>query len=162
MRTPTLVVAIACALPIALATDEASTLAWRSQGNPTARPHFWAWEGIATFFESLVVRDGKVLVGGSDHARTKRFRADYAAGTHLPLADFVLLDQAGVSGRYPQCAALASFFMTADRAAHREKFLAYLKVVHAGTAVPDTFEACFGRKPADLQAAWDAWVRDLR
>ncbi|KAF0246515.1 MAG: hypothetical protein FD180_620 [Planctomycetota bacterium] len=135
---------------------------WTAAGAPPTLPHFWAWEGFATYFESVELKDGKVLVGSPDHLRVRQFRTDFASGKHVPLAEFVTLDQRGVSGKYPQCAALANFFMNAGDGKHREKFVAYLKVVHEAQARADTFESAFGKKPADFQAEWEAWVRGLK
>ncbi|MBI2921301.1 MAG: DUF1570 domain-containing protein [Planctomycetes bacterium] len=135
---------------------------WKAQGQPPSRPHFWAWEGFATYFESVEVRDGKVLVGSPNHLRVKQFREEFAAGKHVPLAEFVTLDQRGVSGKYGQCAALTNFFMNAGDGKHREKFVAYVKVIHEARAEAGTFETAFGKKPAEFQAEWEAWVRALK
>ncbi|MEK7466075.1 MAG: DUF1570 domain-containing protein [Planctomycetota bacterium] len=135
---------------------------WTASGQPPALPHFWEWEGFATYFESVETKDGKVLVGNPNHLRVKTFRTEFAAGKHVPLAEFVTLDQRGVSGKYPQCAALASFFMNAGDGKHREKFLAYLKVIHEAQARADTFDGAFGKKPADFQAEWEAWLKGLK
>lgn len=135
---------------------------WKAQGQPPSRPHFWAWEGFATYFESVEVRDGKVLVGSPNHLRVKQFREEFAAGKHVPLAEFVTLDQRGVSGKYPQCAALTNFFMNAGEGKYREPFVAYVKVIHEARAEAGTFETAFGKKPAEFQAEWEAWVRALK
>lgn len=135
---------------------------WPPQGMLGERPHFWAWEGIAAYFESIEVRAGKILTGARRHPRLDIARRALEAGETLPLEAYVRLDADGVKGRYNQGASLAHFFLHADGAAHREAFLKYLRVVASGKAEAGTFEAAFGKKPSEFQEAWEAWVRGAR
>jgi hypothetical protein len=139
---------------------QVSYFLWKAADSPQRRPHFWVWEGWGTYFESVQNRDGKIVIGNAHHARVKEAREK--AATLLPLEDFVKLDQAGVAGKYPQCAALALFFMNADDGKYREKFVEYVRIVHEARAEAATFETVFGRRPKDFQAEWTTWLRDLR
>lgn len=133
---------------------------WAPQGKLADRAHFWAWEGIACFFESTEVRDGKVLVGNRSHPRLSIARRALEDKRTLPLDDFVKLDGEGVKGRYNQAASLAHFFMLSSGGKLREAFLKYLRVVASGKAEEDAFEKAFGRKPGEFQSEWEAWVRE--
>ncbi len=135
---------------------------WPPQGMLAERPHFWAWEGVAAYFESTEVRDGKVLTGSRRHPRIAIARNALDEGRTLPLDEFVLLDGDGVKGRYNQAASLVSYFLNAEGGKRREAFLKYLKVVATGKAEAGTFEKAFGCKAGAFQAGWEAWVREKR
>ncbi|MBI2921302.1 MAG: hypothetical protein HYY18_09495 [Planctomycetes bacterium] len=135
---------------------------WPPEGMLAERPHFWAWEGVAGFFESVQVRDGKVLVGSRYHPRLAVALRALQDGRTLPLEEFVLLDGDRIRGRYNQAAALAHFFLMADRAKHRAAFLRYFDVVARGKAEKETFSKAFGREPGEFQEAWEAWVKGDR
>ncbi|KAF0246517.1 MAG: hypothetical protein FD180_622 [Planctomycetota bacterium] len=132
---------------------------WPPQGLLAQQPHFWAWEGVAAFFESTEVRDGKILVGSRQHPRIAMARRALKDGLTLPLDEFVQLDGEGIKGRYNQAASLVHFFMLSDGGKNRERFLKYLRVVASGKAEADSFEKCFGATPGKFQADWEAWVK---
>ncbi|MEK7466073.1 MAG: hypothetical protein AAB074_01550 [Planctomycetota bacterium] len=132
---------------------------WPPQGMLAERPHFWAWEGVAAFFESTKIRDGKILVGSRLHPRMGMARGALKDGATLPLDEFVLLDGEGVKGRYNQAASLVHFFLLSDGGKGRERFLKYLRVVASGKAEADTFEKSFGCKAGKFQEDWEAWVK---
>ncbi len=133
-----------------------------AQGNPTERPHFWAWEGLASYFETLQVRDGKLLLGNPAHVRIKLCRDLVAKNQHVPWKDFVQGAQAQMSGRYPQAATMLAFFMNAKMGAYREKLVEYLKVVHEAKADAGSFDTAFGAAPESFEAEWIAWVKALK
>jgi len=45
----------------------------------TTRAGFWAWEGLASYFESVETRNGKILAGNPDHIRLSLARQEFAA-----------------------------------------------------------------------------------
>lgn len=132
------------------------------KGDPTQRPHFWAWEGVASYFETLERKDGKLLLGNPNQVRIKGFRAAAAQGRSVPIKDFVLFKQPDMKGEYSQASTLTHFFMNAKSGAYREKFAQYAKIVHEATAEPDTFERVFGAKPESFEAEWVAYVKGLK
>lgn len=133
---------------------------WPPQGMLAERPHFWAWEGVAAYFESTEVRDGKILTGSRRHPRIAIARNALEDGRTLPLDEFVTLDGEGVKGRYNQAASLVSYFLQADGGKRREAFLKYLRVVASGKAEAGTFEKAFGCKAGAFQEGWEAWVKE--
>lgn len=143
-------------------THQLAYYAMPAKGNPTAKPHFWAWEGLAAYFESLQNRDGKLVLGNPNQLRIRLCREAVAKGTHVPWREFVMGTQQNMSGRYPQAATMVHFLMNARNGAYREKLAAYLRVVHEASAQPDTFETCFGAKPEAMEAEWLAYVKALK
>ncbi len=143
-------------------THQVAFYAMPSQGNPTALPHFWAWEGLANYFETTQ-RQGKKLVTGNVGANwMKRGRELVAKKQFVPWKDYVQYDQQKVRGTYAQAAVMAHFLMNARKGALRAKFAQYLKTVHEGTAEAGTFESVFGAKPETFEPEWIAYVRTLK
>ena len=132
---------------------------WPPQGMLAEHPHFWAWEGVAGYFESIEVRDGKILTGDPGHPRLDVARRALEDGRTLPLEEFVQLDGEKLKGRYNQAASLAHFFLRAGDGKQREAFLRYFRVVAGGKAEATTFEKAFGRKPGEFQGDWEDFVR---
>ncbi|MEK7466074.1 MAG: hypothetical protein AAB074_01555 [Planctomycetota bacterium] len=144
------------------ATHQILSWVWKPKGNPEAHVGYWAWVGIALFFESVETRDGKLLTGSPDHVRVRQFRRDFVEGKHVVLAKFTGFAAREIADKPSQCAALANFFMTSGRARYREQFIAYAKAVHEGVAEFGTFQQCFRKEAKDLQAEWEAWVDGLK
>jgi hypothetical protein len=117
------------------------------------RPHFWAWEGMASWFETLENRDGKLLPGRRSHVRLKLARQEAEQGKWIPLTEFVLRDQMKLGRAYQQACALVDFFMTGEGGRHREKFLEFYRVVAAGNAAKDSFRKAMGADIDEFQKA---------
>lgn len=143
-------------------THQIAFYAMPAKDDPTKRPHFWAWEGLACYFETMQRRDGKLLLGRADHFRIRDGRDEVVKGTFTPWKEFVQATQAGVKGKYAQAATMAHFFMNAKRGAYREKFVEYARIIHEGAAEVDTFEKVFGAKPEHLQVEWVDYVKNLK
>lgn len=143
-------------------THQIAYYAFASKGDPTGRPHFWAWEGLATYFETTQ-RKGKKLVTGNPGALwMKKGRELVKKKDHDAWKDYVEYDQRKMRGHYPQAAVMTHFFMNVRRGELRPKFLEYARIVHEGTAEADTFEKVFGAKPETLEPGWAEYVRTLK
>lgn len=143
-------------------THQLAFYAMPSEGDPTGRPHFWAWEGLATYFETTQ-RQGKKLVLGSSKALWMKKGKDLVRKReHDSWAKYVQYDQQGVRGHYPQAAVMVHYLMNARRGALRGKFLEYAKIVHAGKADAETFETVFGAKPEKFESEWAEYVRNIK
>ncbi|MCC6740177.1 MAG: hypothetical protein IT452_14115 [Planctomycetia bacterium] len=126
------------------------------------KPGYWAWEGIACYFETLEVKDGKILTGRRDHARLTVAKDDLAKGKFKTLEVLAGGDQNTLGGIYEQSAALAHFFMHSEGGKKRDKFVEYLKIIAKGSGEAGTWEKCFGKKPAEMQAEFEAYVKGLK
>lgn len=126
------------------------------------KPGFWAWEGIACYFETIEVRDGKILTGRASHARLVTAKDDMQKGKFKTLEELAAADQSKLGSIYEQSAALAHFFMHSEGGKKREKFVEYLKVASKGDGDAGTWEKCFGKKPADMQTEWLAYLKGLK
>lgn len=101
---------------------------------------FWVFEGMGTYFESLVTRpDGSIEIGGKVGRRMEAARESLVVkGRTIPLADFVDLDQnrfndpVDVFLHYQQADALATFLMDGKGGAYREHFLDYFTDAYHG------------------------------
>ena len=144
------------------ATHQILSYVWKPKGNPEAHVGYFAWVGIALYFEALETRDGKLLTGSPDHVRIRQFRKDFIEGKHVPLAKFTGFTAREIAGKHSQCAALANFFMTTGRAKYREQFIAYAKAVHEGVAEYTSFQQCFRKEAKELQGEWEAWIDGLK
>jgi tetratricopeptide (TPR) repeat protein len=133
-----------------------------SSGIMNFKPGFWAWEGIACYFESLEVRDGKIVVGRGSFARFQAAKKEVEEGKAAPLAEFVAWDQNGLRDRYQQAAGLAHFLMHGGGGKWREGFLGYLTTVAKGEADAGSWEKAFGRKPAEMEGEWKTWMKGLK
>ncbi len=101
---------------------------------------FWVFEGMGTYFESLVTRsDGAIEIGGRVGRRIEAARESLVRKQlMIPLADFVKLDQrrfndpVDVFLHYQQADALATLLMDGNGCAYRENFLDYFKDAYHG------------------------------
>jgi hypothetical protein len=103
--------------------------------------NFWVFEGLGTYFETLIVEpDGTLTIGGQVGARIEEARKRLVQdGEYIPIAEFVRLDQGrfnkkeeGIYLRYQEAIALAVFLMQARDRAYREPFLDYVKDAYQG------------------------------
>ena len=99
--------------------------------------NFWVFEGLGTYFETLVIlADGVVQIGGLADARNREARKTFARPEALiPLSRFVRMDQATFKAdhggdvylNYQEAIALTTFLMHAHDGAYREGFLDYVR-----------------------------------
>ncbi|MBI2921300.1 MAG: hypothetical protein HYY18_09485 [Planctomycetes bacterium] len=132
------------------------------EDDPTARPHFWVYEGFARYFESIVNLDGKVLTGFARHPPFQVARVLAAKGKGLKLGELFALTQGDMGDHYDQASGVVHFFMHAGSGEFRERFLNYVRTVHRGEAVSDTFEQVFGQPPGDFDAPYRAYIKALK
>ncbi|KAF0246518.1 MAG: hypothetical protein FD180_623 [Planctomycetota bacterium] len=127
-----------------------------------SRANFWAWEGLASYFESTESRDGKIVTGNPSIIRLKLAHDELADGKFTPLARFVVLDQEGLGKQYQQAAGLVHFFLHWSGGKYRETFIRYFKVVATGVSDEKTFEKEFGRGAGTFEAEWRQHVMGLK
>ncbi len=135
-----------------------ATVKWKDE--PTLLPGFWVMEGIARYFETIENRDGKLLTTGKRHRMFSYVRAALKSGDGVSLADLVTMTQEQMPGHYDAAGVIAHYFMHAKNGEYREKFLRYVKKVHAGEAPDDAFEKILGAPPQDFDGAWRAWAAE--
>ncbi|KAF0246519.1 MAG: hypothetical protein FD180_624 [Planctomycetota bacterium] len=133
---------------------------WKNE--PTLNPHFWIYEGVARWFESVENRDGKLLAGNPKHPPLLVAKAKVVKGSVIPLAELVQLEQRDMSPHYDEAAGVTHFFMTAGDAKYRERFLKYCAVVLAGEAKANSFKEAFGEEPEEFETAWREYLRALK
>ncbi|MEK7466071.1 MAG: hypothetical protein AAB074_01540 [Planctomycetota bacterium] len=135
-------------------------ITWKNE--PTLNPHFWIYEGVARWFETVENRDGKLLVGNPKHPPFQVAKAKVVKGSVLSLAELVLLEQRDMAPHYDQAAGVTHFFMTAGDAKYRERFLKYCAAVLAGEAKASSFQEAFGEAPEEFELAWREYLRGLK
>ncbi len=96
--------------------------------------NFWVFEGLGTYFETLVTEpDGSLQVGGVVGSRMERAVERLVHGRELiPTAQLVRFDQRGFNEgdvflKYQEANALTVFLMQAEDAKYREGFLDYVR-----------------------------------
>ncbi|MEK7466072.1 MAG: hypothetical protein AAB074_01545 [Planctomycetota bacterium] len=127
-----------------------------------SRANFWAWEGMASYFESTESRDGKVVAGNTSVIRLKLAHDELADGKFTPLAKFVALNQEGLGKQYQQAAGLVHFFLHWKGGMYREAFIQYFKVVATGMSDEKSFEKEFGRGAETFEAEWKEHVMEFK
>jgi len=118
---------------------------------------FWAIEGIACFMESIRRTPFGWTVGGQEAARQAAARALLLDdGFFVPLEELAGLGReafqadARIARLYVQAAGMADFLLIAGGGRHREAFLAYLALVYADAAEPDSLARLCGTSLAEL------------
>lgn len=132
------------------------------EDDPTARPNFWVYEGFARYFESVFNFDGKVLTGYPRHPPFQVARSLAAKGKGLKLGELFALTQRDMGDHYDEAAGVAHFFMHAGGGEFRERFLNYIRIVHRGEAVDDTFTAVFGQPPEEFDTPYRDYIKALK
>ncbi|MCC7138348.1 MAG: hypothetical protein IT460_07990 [Planctomycetes bacterium] len=117
------------------------------------RPHFWAWEGIAMWAESL--RDPPGHEAGAE--RLARFRRRAAWGDVVPLEEVFALPQRAFLGRhYDETAAFTRWLLAPEGGGRRDGFLRLLSRVMDGDAEAGDFERFVGWTPDEAERRWKA------
>ncbi len=104
---------------------------------------FWVWEGLGTYFETLVPQpDGSIQIGGLVGRRIdEAFRRIVENGNYVPISDLVALNRDrylngdhgnAVYLHYPESMALVIFLMHHDSGKYRERFLDYVRDAYEG------------------------------
>ncbi|SIN83453.1 Protein of unknown function [Singulisphaera sp. GP187] len=107
--------------------------------------NYWVFEGLGTYFETVVAgSDGVLMVGGVAGPRIDAARAQMERGAFLPIEQLLQLDQAAFNAEasihlhYAESMALAVFLMQGREQAYREPFLDYAKDAYRGILRRDT------------------------
>lgn len=103
------------------------------------RGHFWVWEGLGTYFETLREHeDGSLEIGGVVGARMRQARQFLIERGELVAIDTLFgmgrdafLEKPGVYLNYAQSNALAVFLMHSS-ADNRDRFLDYIRAAYDG------------------------------
>jgi hypothetical protein len=132
--------------------------------------NFWVFEGLGTYFETLVTRDdGSLEIGGLRGARIEAAKENLAkTGRAMPLSAFVRLDQdrfstlGDVYVNYQQATALTVYLMQANGGKDREAFLDYVKDAYhgrLGRTSGRSLEARLGRGAEELEGEYLAYLK---
>jgi len=151
----------------------------RSRTGVGKRDNFWAVEGAATYFESLVPAQDAgskhhYAIGQPTAGRLPAARRQVLAGDSylVPLDELAALGQDDLQRRtdlrqlYSQLAGVATFLMHAPPTVEsdrppREAFVRYLRDLYAGRTDPEAlFDAC-NQPPAEMQQAYRRWLERL-
>jgi hypothetical protein len=130
--------------------------------------NFWIVEGIACYFESLVLPGDYAELGDLANARMaaarhRRLVDDF----YVPLAEFTsyTMTQMQKDERLPrlysQASGLTWFLIEAEDGRYREATIDYLSAVYAGTDKPTTLAERTGRTYDELDAAYLAYLKSL-
>ncbi|PQO47298.1 hypothetical protein [Blastopirellula marina] len=99
--------------------------------------NFWAIEGAALYMESVRMFDGYCTIGGFDASRLQFARNRYlVGGFHMPVQELTAMSRddlqkhADIRPLYSEAAGLAHYLMDGDQAAHRTKFIDYLRSIY--------------------------------
>jgi hypothetical protein len=132
--------------------------------------HFWVWEGLGTYFETLRAEPDGVghRIGGRYGPRMTRAAQDARAGRFLPVAELTALgesrffDEVDVYRNYAQAMALTVFLMHGDEGRHRDAFVAYVADAYrgryrAGATLPGLAQR-LGMGPSELDRRLVAYL----
>jgi hypothetical protein len=116
-----------------------------------ARPHFWAWEGIAMWSESL----GDPAGSGAGEERIARFKRRLAWNELVPVEQLAGLTQDQFVGRhYDEAASLMTWLLDGSDGARRAGTLALVSRVMDGQAEIGDFERLVGISLPEAQRLW--------
>lgn len=140
----------------------------RTRRETGEKDNFWAVEGVATYFESLIRHQSDSMgvyftiaqpQAGRLPAARQRWLQD---GYRVPLSELVQLGKGDLQTRtdlaplYSQAAGLATFLM-AD-ADLRPAFVTYLKLLYAGRTEPATLAELTGKTYAELDTEYRSFL----
>lgn len=128
----------------------------------------WLNEGLAQYFESAVIRDGKLTLGLTSRARIEKVRQAIKADEALPLSELMtitgdewaraLRKNPGHSGLlYAQSWSLTYFLIHGDEGEHQRALYDYLERLAEGDRPDDALLLSFGTKT--LRALDGRWRR---
>ncbi|MHC4779668.1 MAG: DUF1570 domain-containing protein [Planctomycetota bacterium] len=133
--------------------------------------HMWFSEGLATYYESVKIKYGRVLdVGKKHHDYRANLKAARSTRNLVPLAKFLSMgtkdfyvDDADESERnYAQAWGVVYFFMKTRDPGPRKFFETYKKVLRETKDDPRALAEALKRMDATaLEKAWTAFVKKL-
>jgi hypothetical protein len=114
--------------------------------------NFWVWEGLGTYFETLIpAQNGTWSIGSWIGPRLEEARKIFLDRRDpIPTSELVRLNQAAflaepaVYRHYPQAMALTLFLLHSDQAAYREAFLDFVTEAYHGRARAGTLSELLG------------------
>ncbi|MCC9605828.1 hypothetical protein LOC68_20980 [Blastopirellula sp. JC732] len=119
--------------------------------------NFWAIEGAALYMESVRMFDGYCTIGGFDASRLQFARNRRLVGEfHLPVQELTgmsreqLQKHTDIRALYSEAAGLAHYLMDGDAAAHRSKFIEYLRTIYLGRDHARSLEETTGLAPNQI------------
>ncbi len=125
-------------------------------------PPLWLNEGLAVYFETSVIRDGKLQVGIIPRNRLMLLQKHLRAGTHVPLADLIRRGRGNYDSLcYSQGWSLVYFFLHARNGAYRTRFDRYFKMLKEGQDADESFRACFTTDMDQFEGAWKQFFLEL-
>jgi len=140
----------------------------RARREAGAKANFWAIEGVATWFESLVKHDDKesgvyFTIGEAQTGRLPAARQRLLhEGYRVPLAELVQLGKGDLQTRsdlaplYSQAAGLATFLMADVEL--RPAFVTYLKLLYAGRTEPATLADLTNKTYPELDSEYRSFL----
>jgi hypothetical protein len=128
----------------------------------------WLNEGLAQYFESAVIRDGKMSLGMVRRPRIEKVRAAIREGDALPLDQLMaitgeqwseqLRDDPGHAGlHYAQSWSIVFYLIHGDGGKHKQQLTDYLKRLSQGDTHADAQLMAFGRN--GMRALEQDWRR---
>lgn len=128
----------------------------------TRLPPLWLNEGLAVYFETSVVRDGKLQIGVVPRNRLMLLQKHLRAGTYVPLAELIRRGRGNYDSLcYSQGWSLVYFFLHARNGAYRSRFDKYFKMLKDGKDIDESFYTCFTKDFDQLEAAWKQFFLEL-
>jgi hypothetical protein len=129
----------------------------------TARPQFWLFEGLASYFETYEGPVSRPTFFRSSTPKLEGLRKMAASGSGvLSLAEFTALTQEGFMGkqdRYFQAMGLVHFLLEGEAGRFRRRFLEYARMVAAGEGTEASFTDAFGDDARAIESGWRASCR---
>jgi hypothetical protein len=134
----------------------------------------WIVEGIATYFETLVIHDDPqagryYTLGGADAGRLPTARARVLQENYyVPLAELVQLGKDDLQRRsdltqlYSQLAGLTTFFMHAENGRYRRPLVECLSAVYNGRADANTLSELTGQSYSELDSQYREFLQALQ
>ncbi len=105
--------------------------------------HFWIIEGIACYFESFQIDDGRVSIGDPQFERFRAARIRLLRDKYyVPLEQFAGMgmqafqSDKNIQMNYSQASGLAEFFMNYNHGEYRDALIAHLSQLYDGTSSP--------------------------
>ncbi|HEY3417944.1 MAG TPA: DUF1570 domain-containing protein [Armatimonadota bacterium] len=133
----------------------------------------WANEGLATYFEHMMLGKNGVLTGLVPFSSYDPIQAAVTHGTYLPFerlmtlsnADWATLNNAGSAAAqliYSEAWSIIYFCHHYDRGQYRTAFINYVLKINQGLAPAQAFQEAFGTDYAMLEGIWKQYVLRLR
>ena len=131
------------------------SIATREQ--PFADHFLWLDEGVAMYFESLVVDGQMATVGGFDakrlqYSRVRRLREDY----HVPIQELAAMDKKAFQARpdigllYSESAGIVHMLMDSRKHDMQPVLIRFMKTIHKRKVKPNAFEKLIERSLKSL------------